>query len=88
MSWFYMFIRVGFIFTLEIGGLWTFGREKPMVKVASIQNLVMSSLAILKMVGGMATSSVLPLMEQGVCPCLLELHEHLTINQFWFSVLH
>ncbi|MBA0849955.1 hypothetical protein Goshw_023341 [Gossypium schwendimanii] len=36
-----------------------------MVKVASIQNLVMSSLAILKMVGGMATSSVLPLMEQG-----------------------
>ncbi|MBA0607367.1 hypothetical protein Godav_019682 [Gossypium davidsonii] len=36
-----------------------------MVKVASIQNLVMSSLAILKMVGVMATSSVLPLMEQG-----------------------
>ncbi|EOY01211.1 1-phosphatidylinositol-4-phosphate 5-kinase, putative isoform 2 [Theobroma cacao] len=57
--------RVGFIFTLEIGGLQTFGRERPMVKVASTQNLVMFSSAILKMDGDMATSFVLMLMEQG-----------------------
>ncbi|RVX11615.1 Protein accumulation and replication of chloroplast 3 [Vitis vinifera] len=56
--------RVGFIFTVEIGGLQTFGRERQMVKGASIQSLVMSSLAILKMDGDMATSCVSMLMEK------------------------
>ena len=46
----------------------TFGRERPMVKAASIQNPEMSSLGILKMVGDMASSFVLLLMEQGVYP--------------------
>jgi len=58
--------RAGFIFILGIDGLQTFGRERPMVKAASIQRLVMYFLAISKMDGDMATSFVLMLMEQGL----------------------
>lgn len=58
--------RVGFIFTLGIVGLLTFGRERPMVKVVSIQSLVMSFLAIFKMDGDMATFFVLMSMGQGL----------------------
>ncbi|KAF8389615.1 hypothetical protein HHK36_024134 [Tetracentron sinense] len=58
--------RVGFIFTLGIDGLQTSGRERPMVKGASIQSLETSSLAISKMAGGMATSCALMLVEQGL----------------------
>ena len=57
--------RAGFIFIPGIDGLQTFGRERPMVKAASIQSLVMYFLAISKMDGDMATSFVLMLMEQG-----------------------
>jgi hypothetical protein len=57
--------RVGFIFIPGIDGLQTFGRERPVEKVASIQSLVMSVLAISKMVGDMITSFELILMEQG-----------------------
>lgn len=70
--------RVGFIFTLEIGGLQTFGRERPMVKADSIQNQAMCSLAILKMVGDMASSFVLMLMEQGVYPITMQLTYHVS----------
>ncbi|KAJ6988330.1 hypothetical protein NC653_021300 [Populus alba x Populus x berolinensis] len=48
-------------------GLQTFGRERPVEKVASIQSLVISVLAISKMGGDMITSFVLILMEQGPC---------------------
>lgn len=58
--------RVGFIFTLGIAGLLTFGRERPMVKVVSIRSLVMSFLAIFKMDGDMATFFVLMSMGQGL----------------------
>ncbi|KAH8500490.1 hypothetical protein H0E87_015657 [Populus deltoides] len=47
-----------------LDGLQTFGRERPVEKVASIQSLVMSVLAISKMVGDMITSFELILMEQ------------------------
>ena len=50
---------------MEIGGLQTFGRGRRMAKGDSIQSWVMSSLAILKMDGDMATSCVLMLMEKG-----------------------
>lgn len=59
------FGRVGFIFTVEIGGLQTSGREGQMVKGDSIQNWVMSCSAILKMDGDMATSCLLTLKEKG-----------------------
>lgn len=58
--------RVGFIFTPGTDGLQTSGKERPTVKVAFIQSLVMSSLAISKMVGDMASSFVLMSMEHGV----------------------
>ena len=58
--------RVGFIFTLGTDGLQTSGKERPMVKVAFIQSLVMSSLAISKMVGDMASLFASMLMEQGL----------------------
>lgn len=57
--------RVGFIFTLEIDGLQTSGRERLMAKAASIPSLVMSFLVISKMDGDMASSFVLMLMEGG-----------------------
>ncbi|KAJ6910921.1 hypothetical protein NC652_021539 [Populus alba x Populus x berolinensis] len=44
-----------------------FGRERPVEKVASIQSLVISVLAISKMGSDMITSFVLILMEQGPC---------------------
>lgn len=57
--------RVGFIFTLEIDGLQTSGRERLMAKAASIPSLVMSFLVISKMDGDTASSYVLMLMEEG-----------------------
>ncbi|XP_052730739.1 protein ACCUMULATION AND REPLICATION OF CHLOROPLASTS 3, chloroplastic isoform X1 [Vigna angularis] len=57
--------RVGFIFTLVIGGLQTFGREKLMVRDDSTQSPVMPSLAISKMGGDMASFSVLMRTGQG-----------------------
>lgn len=60
--------RVGFIFTLGTDGLQTFGRERQMVKAVSIRSPVMSFLVISKMGGDMASSFVLMLMEQGLCP--------------------
>ncbi|GMN61881.1 hypothetical protein TIFTF001_030962 [Ficus carica] len=57
--------QVGFIFTLEIDGLQTSGRERLMAKAASIPSLVMSFLVISKMDGDMASSFVLMLMEGG-----------------------
>lgn len=62
----YSFCRVGFIFTLVIGGLQTFGRERLMVRGGSTQSLVMPSLAISKMDGGMGSFFALMLMEQGI----------------------
>ncbi|XP_057425050.1 protein ACCUMULATION AND REPLICATION OF CHLOROPLASTS 3, chloroplastic isoform X3 [Lotus japonicus] len=57
--------RVGFIFTPVIGGLRTFGKERLMVKGGSTQSLVMPTLGISKMDGGMASFFVLMLMGQG-----------------------
>lgn len=57
--------RVGYIFTREIDGLQTSGREKQMEKAGSIQSVVMSFSAISKMDGDMVTSFILMLMERG-----------------------
>lgn len=80
---FLSFGRVGFIFTVEIGGLQTFGRERQMVKGASIQSLAMSSSAILKMDGDMATSCVSMLMEKGMYTACC----HKAFNPFFFRKL-
>lgn len=58
-------VRAGFIFTQEIGGLQTSGRERLMEKVASTQSRVMLYLVISKMDGVMATFFALMLTVQG-----------------------
>ena len=62
----YLLCRVGFIFTLVIGGLQTSGRERPMVRGGSTLSRVMPSLVISKMDGGMVSFFASMLMEQGI----------------------
>ncbi|KAI9075711.1 hypothetical protein K1719_042327 [Acacia pycnantha] len=57
--------KVGFIFTLGIGGLRTFGRERQMVKAVSTQRMGMPSLAISKMDGDTGSFYALMLKEEG-----------------------
>lgn len=57
--------RVGSIFTREIDGLQTSGKERQMEKDASILNPVMCFSASSKMDCDMVTSCALMLMEQG-----------------------